>query len=97
MSSRENILDLLRRAKPDMERQYHVRSLALFGSYARNEQTEASDVDVLVEFSKPIGGFAFVDCAEALEARLGLRVDLVPADSVEPYFQKNIQEDIVYV
>jgi len=97
MFSREHILEVLREAKPDLERQWNVRSMALFGSYARNEQTEASDVDVLVEFSKPIGGFAFVDCAEALEKRLGLPVDLVFADSVKPHYRESIEEDLVHV
>jgi len=97
MFTREHILDVLRQAKPDVEGKYHVRAMALFGSYSRNEQKEGSDVDVLVEVAKPISGFAFVDFAETLEERLGLRVDLVPADSMEPYFQKNIQGDLMHV
>ena len=97
MISREHVLNLLRQAKPDVEKQYHVSSMALFGSYSRNEQTEASDVDLLVDFSEPIGGFAFVDFADALEARLGLRVDVVPADAMKPRYRESIQGDLVYV
>jgi len=66
MSSREHILELLRQAKSNVERRYHVRTMALFGSYSRNEQTEGSDVDLLVDFDEPISGLTFVRFADAL-------------------------------
>jgi predicted nucleotidyltransferase len=97
MFSREHILQLLRQVKPDMEKQYHVRSMALFGSYSRNEQTGDSDVDLLVDFAEPISGFAFVDFAETLEARLGLSVDVVPAGGIKPRYREYIQGELVYV
>ena len=97
MHSRARILESLRQIKPEMERQFHVREMALFGSYSRNEQTEASDVDLLVDFTETIGGLAFVRFADTLEARLGLRVDVVPADAVKPHYRQHIQKDLVYV
>jgi len=97
MFSREHILELLRQVKPDVEKQYHVRSMALFGSYSRNEQTEASDVDLLVDFAEPINYVAIGRFAETLEARLGLPVDLIPADALKPRHHKVIQEDLMYV
>jgi len=97
MHSREHILTLLRQAKPDVEKQYHVRTMALFGSYSRNEQTETSDVDLLVDFSEPPSGLTFVNFAEAMEERLGMRVDVVPADAVKPRYRQSIQGDLVYV
>ena len=97
MFSREHILEQLRQAKAELENKYHVRSMALFGSYSRNEQTEASDVDVLVDFQPPISGFKYVDFAESLETRLGLPVDVVIADGVKPRYREFIQEDLMYV
>ena len=97
MSSREHILELLRQAKSDVEGQYHVRTMALFGSYSRNEQTEDSDVDLLVDFDEPISGLTFVRFADTLEERLGLHVDVVPADAVKPRYRQHIQKDLVYV
>ena len=97
MFSREHILEQLRLAKADLGQQYNVRSMALFGSYSRNEQTDASDVDVLVDFSVTPSGFTFVDFAESLEARLGLPVDVVPADALKPRHREFIQEELAYV
>jgi len=97
MFTRDHILEQLRQLKPDMEKKYHVRSMALFGSYSRNEQTEASDVDLLVDFAEPINYVAIGHFAETLETRLGLPVDLIPADALKPRHHKVIEEDLVYV
>ena len=59
-----------------------MSSLALFGSFARDEQTSASDVDLLVSFSEPVG-FAFIHLADHLEILLGRRVDLVASDGIK--------------
>jgi len=97
MFSREHILNLLRKAKTDLGRRYHVRSMALFGSYSRGDQTEKSDVDLLVDFDDGITGSALVDFAETLETWLGLPVDVIPADGMKPRYRDYIQKDLVYV
>jgi uncharacterized protein len=55
----------------------HVRTLSVFGSVARGEAAASSDVDLLVEFDRPVGLFHFVTVKDRLEALLGLPVDLV--------------------
>ena len=82
--------------KSDLAKKYHVRSLALFGSYSRGEQTEESDVDILVEFDKPISGLTFVSLADTIERQMGMPIDVVPADGVKPRYLSFIQKDIVY-
>ena len=68
-----------------------VRTLALFGSVARNEAHDGSDVDLLVEFDgRPIGLFAFIDVKDFLERILGERVDLVMRDAVKPLLRERI-------
>jgi predicted nucleotidyltransferase len=69
----------------------------LFGSYARNEQKEGSDIDVVVEFEKPISGLRFVSLAEAIESAIGMRADVVPADGIKPRYFDFIGKDLVYV
>ncbi len=69
MKTREEILGGLAAAKAELQERFQVQSLALFGSYARNEQTDRSDVDVLVEVDPSIG-LGFVSLAEELERRL---------------------------
>ncbi len=70
--------------------------MAIFGSYARGEETEDSDVDLLVEFTGPMG-FRYVDLAEELEALLGKKVDLVSKKGVKPKYYKAIKDDLIRV
>ena len=96
MLTRESILQALRELKPELEAKYKLRSMALFGSFARGDQTSASDVDVLVDVD-PVIGLGFVDLADAIEARLGVKTDVVPSDGVKPRYRAFIQKDLVYV
>ena len=73
-----------------------VPHLALFGSYARNEQTERSDVDILVEVDAAIG-LGFVTLAEELERHLHERVDLLSSRAVKPNRRRLIEADLIYV
>lgn len=96
MIPRETLLELLRNIKAELVQRYPVERLALFGSYARGEQTESSDCDLLVEFSRPVG-MEFIRLAEELEERLGLKVDLVSAGGIKPRYYQAIQGDLIDV
>ncbi len=96
MKSREEILKTLEEAKRELAQQYAIRRLALFGSYARGEQREGSDVDVLVEVDPSIG-LRFVDLAERLEELLGVHVELVSTRAIKPRNWKMIEKDLVDV
>lgn len=96
MKTREEILAGLASAKAELQNRFRVRSLALFGSYARNQQTEKSDVDVLVEVDPSIG-LGFVSLAEELERRLQQRVDLVSSRAVKPNRRRFIEADLIYI
>ena len=61
-----------------------VRSLAVFGSLARGQETSASDIDVLVEFDRPVGLFEFIRLKLYLEELTGKSVDLVTPDALRP-------------
>jgi len=93
----EEIKRIIREHKPTLEKQFKVRSVAIFGSYARGEQEEGSDVDILVEFSEPIGFFTFLDLEEYLEGLLGIGVDLVSRKALKPRIGKHILEEMVPV
>lgn len=79
-----------------MKKEYGVRSLDIFGSYSRNEATPQSDIDVMVEFERPIG-LEFVDLAEELEEILGVKVDLVSKNGIKKRYYEEIKEDLVHV
>lgn len=96
MPSTQEIKASLQSAKPLLMAKYPIKSLALFGSFARGEATEQSDVDILVEFNARIG-WQFLTLAEELEQLLGLKVDLVSRKGVKPRYFKHIQKDLIYV
>ena len=74
-----------------------VKSVALFGSFVRNEQTSNSDVDILVSFRQPITFDAYMDVKIYLEDQLNCTVDLVIAEALHPRIKPYIQQDAVYV
>ena len=83
MPNLEDIRETLRREMPYLRERFHVETLGVFGSYVRSEQTEESDVDLLVTFSMTPGMFAFVALADHLEAVLGRKVDLMTRDTLK--------------
>ena len=74
-----------------------VARLGLFGSFARGEQRDDSDIDLLVSFNKRKGLFAFVQLERELSAVLGRKVDLVTESSVSPYFKDSILRESITV
>lgn len=76
-------------------KEYGVKSLALFGSVARDEARPDSDVDLLVEFSQPVDLFDFVRLQQYLEAMLGRPVDLGTPDSLKPQLCDRVFKEIV--
>jgi uncharacterized protein len=75
---------------------YPLTSMALFGSYADGTATENSDVDIMVEFSQPVG-FEFIDLVIELEELLHKRVDLVTKQAISPRLMRYISPQLQYV
>ena len=94
--TRAQIIAVLTENYAGLAQQFSVASLALFGSYARNEQTPQSDIDLLVTFSQPVG-FGFMHLANRLEALLGKRVDLIAADGIRPNRRDSILASLIHV
>lgn len=93
----EEFRDELAAAKPSLESEYHVSELGLFGSYVRDEQTDDSDLDVLVEFDEPVSLLDLVRLEAELADRLGVEVDLVTKNSLKPRIRTRVVDDVVYV
>jgi predicted nucleotidyltransferase len=97
MKTLSEIKEILRKHKKELKEKYKVKSIAIFGSYARNEQTEKSDIDIMVEFYEPIG-LKIVDLKDYLESILNVKVDLITKNSIQnPYIKKSIEEDLLYI
>ncbi len=93
---RETILQRLRESKPALVRQFPLRRLALFGSFARGDATPNSDIDILVDVEPSIG-LEFVTLADQLEALLGHEVDLVSRRAVKPMLWQQIEAELIDV
>lgn len=93
---KEEIQKKIRQNIDELKTKYPVSHFYLFGSYARDEQTEASDIDIMVELEKPIG-FKFVHLALDLEVLLKKKVDLVSIDGIEEKKMRYIREDMIDV
>ena len=96
MTSLNYITNTLKVNKPMLEKKYGLSVIAVFGSYSRGEQNEESDIDILVDFDKPIG-IEFIDLAGELEILLKHKVDLVSLKGIKPSYFQVISPDINYV
>lgn len=96
-STRQDILSSLKSLKEDVTREYSVKRLGVFGSVARDEQTEGSDIDLLVEFSRPVGFVTFMRLEHFLSDRLGKRVDLVTPDALKTVIRQDVLAEVIYV
>ena len=83
--------------KDELNHKYHVKGVGIFGSYLRGEQKETSDVDILVEFDRPIGLIEFVRLKNHLSDVLGVNVDLVMKKALKPRIGRRILSEVVYV
>ena len=100
MLTRDKLIQLLQKEQAHLATEFGVSKIGLFGSYAKGQHDEASDIDILVEFERPIG-FRFLDLVDYLEAVLGRKVDVLTPAGVQNIridrVAKSIAESIVYV
>ena len=88
---------ILRERKDDLNRRYGVIEIGIFGSYTKNQQNEASDLDILVEFHKGVDLFAFVNLKNHLSELLGVNVDLAMKKALKPKIGQKILNEATYV
>jgi len=96
MLSKNQILKRLKRELPILKKKNHVKSIALFGSYAREEQHEDSDIDILVEYSETPDFLEFIELEQYLSEKLECKVDLTTFGALKPALKTTILNDIVY-
>ena len=94
------VVQLLRDSRDYLRAEYGVSRIGLFGSVARGEADESSDVDIIVEFERPVG-LQFVELADYLEGLLGRDVDLLTPAGIQairsPRIAESIRQGVVYV
>ena len=95
--NRDETLALLRKHKPVLTQRFGVTGIALFGSFARDQATEGSDVDILVEFGAPPDWRAYFGAVSYLEDILGRSVDLATISDVRKEIRPFVERDAVHV
>ncbi|OPY37923.1 MAG: Nucleotidyltransferase domain protein [Methanoregula sp. PtaU1.Bin051] len=95
MISGEKIRAVLRECLPEIKEKYGVTSIGIFGSHARGNAGPESDIDIIVEFGRPIG-WELVDLSDYLESRLHHKVDLVIKRSLHPLIRDTILSEVQY-
>lgn len=93
--NRDAIIDTIRRHLSICRERYHVHSLALFGSAARDEHTEESDIDLLVSYTQPPNSDDFFDLKFFLEDLLKREVDLVTEKGLRPAFRDSVLHECI--
>ncbi len=93
----DSVLKILRQKNTELAKQFGVKSLLLFGSVARNEAKATSDVDLLVEFSRPVGYFGLFALQDYLENLLGCPVDLGTPNSLKPAIREQVMGEAIHV
>lgn len=100
MSPQQKVIKVLRSEFPYLKENYGVKKIALFGSVVKGKYTKASDIDMVVEFEKPIG-LRFMDLAEYLEKKMGRKADILTVEGVRSIRIKkvaqNIKRSLLYV
>lgn len=97
MSERDDVLAALRAALPELRGGWPIRSLALFGSVARGEATKVSDLDVLVEFDRPVTLSSFLLLEDTLSGLAGRAVELVSRPALKPFVGERVLREAVPV
>ncbi len=92
---REEVLKKLKETRADLKQKYSVVRIGVFGSFAKDESTVESDVDILVELGEPTFD-NYMDLKFKLEDMLGRDVDLVLADTVKPRLKPIIDREVRY-
>ena len=96
MLTKSDIENKLLSLKPFLADKFHVRSIGYFGSFSTGQQTVESDLDLLVEFSKPVGWeFFSLECF--LEQSFGFKIDLVRKEALKDQIKESILKQVRYI
>lgn len=96
MLTKRDIENKLHAIKPLLQEKFHVSSIGYFGSYTTGQQNDQSDLDLLVEFTQPVG-WEFFTLESFLEKSLGLRVDLVTPNALKEHIKEAILKQVQYI
>lgn len=92
-----NAIEILKKNEGTIREKYHVRKIGVFGSFARNDEKEESDVDILVEFESDFETFDnYIELKYFLEDLFRRKVDLVTSEALRPQLKDEILKEVMY-
>ena len=97
MKTLEEIKQTLSATKPLLQEQYRVTEVGVFGSYARGEQTQTSDLDILIDYEQAPTLFKLVELRDYLAGVVGMKVDVVTKNGLKPRIRERVLSEVVYV
>jgi hypothetical protein len=97
MKSIDEISRIIAENRKPLKAEFGVSEIGIFGSLVRGEQSAGSDIDLLVEFERPIGFVKFMRLEKRLAELLGMPVDLVTKKALKPHIGKRILQEVRYV
>jgi hypothetical protein len=93
----EEIKKILKEKKDYLKIKYGVKEIGIFDSYVKGEEKEKSDIDILVEFEKPIGLIKFIELENYLTDLFGIKVDLGMKSALKPKIGEHISKEVIYL
>ena len=91
------IISKLKSEKAGLREKYKVTKLGLFGSYARGEEKQDSDIDILIEFEEAPSMREFFGAEEYLEEILNRKMDLIREGAIRPELKERIMSEVIYI
>ena len=100
MLTKDKVINVLKKEQGFLKRNFGVKKIAIFGSFAKGTQRAGSDVDIFVEFDRPLG-FGFFQLSDYLESKLGRKTDILTPGGIQGIrikkIAQNIKRSLVYV
>ncbi len=97
VNSIDYIIQIIAASREQLRSEFGVIGIGIFGSVVRGEQAAGSDIDILVEFERPIGFVRFMRLEKRLADLVGMRVDVVTKKALKPHIGKRILQEVRYV
>ena len=97
MKSLDEIKEIIDIHKDELRQEYGLKEIGVFGSYVRGVQRADSDLDILIEFEKPVGFVKFMRLEKRLSDLLGVKVEMVTKKALKPFIGKRILQEVIYV
>jgi len=95
MKSIQEIIKIMKEHKEELKKKYKIKEIKIFGSYARGEQKERSDIDIIVDFEETLTLIELIRLEEEIERILGIKVDLLTEEGISPFIKPYIKEVVV--